>query len=111
MHPKYFKVSNRRSVLEERRNLKRARSAHAYTRGNTVKFYEWLESGPGELLPEETPVWICGDCHVGNLGPVANTKGRVEIAIRDLDQRAQDQGLARHGAMPERIARPASPTG
>ena len=31
-------------------------------------------------------VWICGDCHLGNLGPVANIKGKVEIAIRDLDQ-------------------------
>ena len=31
-------------------------------------------------------MWICGDCHLGNLGPVANVKGQVEIAIRDLDQ-------------------------
>jgi uncharacterized protein (DUF2252 family) len=31
-------------------------------------------------------VWICGDCHLGNLGPLADVKGRVEIAIRDLDQ-------------------------
>src|SRR5471032_3187298 len=31
-------------------------------------------------------VWICGDCHVGNLGPIANPKGRTEIQIRDLDQ-------------------------
>jgi uncharacterized protein (DUF2252 family) len=31
-------------------------------------------------------VWICGDCHLGNLGPVANAKGRVGIQIRDLDQ-------------------------
>ena len=32
------------------------------------------------------PVWICGDCHVGNLGPVADADGRIEIQIRDLDQ-------------------------
>ena len=32
------------------------------------------------------PVWICGDCHVGNLGPVADAKGRIDIQIRDLDQ-------------------------
>jgi uncharacterized protein (DUF2252 family) len=32
------------------------------------------------------PVWICGDCHAGNLGPVAAVDGRVAIQIRDLDQ-------------------------
>jgi uncharacterized protein (DUF2252 family) len=51
-----------------------------------VKFYEWLESKTGKLLPEGPPVWICGDCHVGNLGPMADAHGRVKIAIRDLDQ-------------------------
>ena len=63
-----------------------ARSAHAYVRGNTVKFYEWLETENGKRVPNGPPVWICGDCHVGNLGPLANVKGRVEMAIRDLDQ-------------------------
>jgi uncharacterized protein (DUF2252 family) len=63
-----------------------ARSAHAYVRGNTLKFYEWLESSTGKSVPQGPPVWICGDCHLGNLGPVADAKGRVKIAIRDLDQ-------------------------
>lgn len=63
-----------------------ARSAHAYVRGNTLKFYEWLESAGRILLPSGPPIWICGDCHIGNLGPVANAKGRVAIQIRDLDQ-------------------------
>ncbi len=55
-------------------------------RGSTVKFYDWLEnSRPGEL-PEGPPVWICGDCHIGNLGPLADAKGHVLIQIRDLDQ-------------------------
>ena len=63
-----------------------ARSAHAYVRGNTLKFYEWLESADRISLPAGPPVWICGDCHVGNLGPVANAKGHVEVQIRDLDQ-------------------------
>src|SRR6202041_2819589 len=68
------------------RNLKMARSAHAYVRGSTVKFYDWLEnSRPGEL-PGGPPVWICGDCHIGNLGPLADAKGHVLIQIRDLDQ-------------------------
>ena len=86
MKTKTTKPSERQAILEERRNLKMARSAHAYVRGNTLKFYEWLESGAGKQIPEGPPVWICGDCHVGNLGPVANVKGRVAIAIRDLDQ-------------------------
>jgi uncharacterized protein (DUF2252 family) len=28
----------------------------------------------------------CGDCHAGNLGPVADPDGRVAVQIRDLDQ-------------------------
>jgi uncharacterized protein (DUF2252 family) len=63
-----------------------ARSAHAYMRGNTVKFYEWLETATAKALPQGPPVWICGDCHVGNLGPIASLEGQVEIQIRDLDQ-------------------------
>jgi uncharacterized protein (DUF2252 family) len=78
--------TDRQAVLEERRRLKMARSAHAYVRGNTLQFYEWLKTGSGDKLPQGPPVWICGDCHVGNLGPVANADGKVEIEIRDLDQ-------------------------
>ena len=76
----------RQPILVERRNLKMARSAHAYVRGNTLKFYEWLESADRISLPAGPPIWICGDCHVGNLGPVANAKGRIAVQIRDLDQ-------------------------
>jgi len=72
-------------VLIHTRNLKMARSAHAYVRGATLKFYEWLEASGG-TLPAGPPVWICGDCHVGNLGPLADAKGRVSVQIRDLDQ-------------------------
>ncbi len=77
---------DRLRVLESSRRHKMARSAHAYVRGNTLKFYEWLDAGAGTKLPQGPPVWICGDCHVGNLGPVADSDGRVEIEIRDLDQ-------------------------
>jgi uncharacterized protein (DUF2252 family) len=63
-----------------------ARSVHAYVRGSAVKFYEWLDAQKSHSLPEGPPVWICGDCHAGNLGPVANAEGDVEIQIRDLDQ-------------------------
>jgi len=78
--------SARASKLVELRNLKMARSAGAYVRGNTVKFYEALEALPAQSVPQGPPIWICGDCHVGNLGPLANAAGRVEIQICDLDQ-------------------------
>jgi uncharacterized protein (DUF2252 family) len=81
-----IKPAHRQAVLEERRRLKMARSAHAYVRGNTLQFYEWLTAGSGSKLPQGPPIWICGDCHLGNLGPVANADGKVEIEIRDLDQ-------------------------
>ncbi|WP_026597317.1 DUF2252 family protein [Methylobacterium sp. 77] len=76
----------RAAALERQRTLKMARSAHAYVRGNTLKFYEWLDGLAQGTLPEGPPVWICGDCHVGNLGPLADADGRVDIQIRDLDQ-------------------------
>ncbi|KPW26506.1 Uncharacterized protein ALO83_03858 [Pseudomonas cannabina pv. alisalensis] len=72
--------------LTNLRNLKMARSAHAFVRGNTAQFYEWLNSQPGRRLPSGPPVWICGDCHAGNLGPTGDLKGRIDIHIRDLDQ-------------------------
>lgn len=66
---------------------KMARSAHAYVRGNTAKFYEWLEASPAaKRVPVGPSLWICGDCHLGNLGPLTNGEGRIEIQIRDLDQ-------------------------
>ena len=78
--------AERESVLERQRALKMAKSAHAYVRGNTLKFYEWLDGLPRGTLPEGPPVWICGDCHLGNLGPLADADGQVAIQIRDLDQ-------------------------
>src|SRR5258708_24873835 len=84
----YAKISRpkqRAIVLLRTRKLKMARNAHAYVRGSTVKFYEWLEDG-GRKLPPGPSVWICGDCHLGNLGPLADADGRVDVQIRDLDQ-------------------------
>jgi len=77
---------DRPRVLEQQRRRKMARSVHAYVRGNTIQFYEWLARASKESIPQGPPIWICGDCHVGNLGPVANADGHVEIEIRDLDQ-------------------------
>ncbi|WP_342651510.1 DUF2252 family protein [Pseudomonas sp. REB1044] len=78
--------SDRIDTLTQLRNLKMARSAHAYVRGSTVQFYDWLHSQSGRRLPSGPAVWICGDCHAGNLGPTGDLKGRIDIHIRDLDQ-------------------------
>ena len=79
-------ASKRSDVLEANRNRKMASSAHAYVRGNTIKFYEWLESSNAIKIPKGPAIWICGDCHLGNLGPIADAQGNIEIQIRDLDQ-------------------------
>lgn len=78
--------SARADLLKQRRNEKMARSAHAYVRGSTVQFYEWLQSQRGRRLPQGPQVWICGDCHAGNLGPTGDSHGRIDMQIRDLDQ-------------------------
>lgn len=78
--------AERAAALKARRQLKMARSAHAYVRGNTKNFYEWLEGSTGETVPAGPAIWICGDCHAGNIGPIASAKGTVSIQIRDLDQ-------------------------
>jgi uncharacterized protein (DUF2252 family) len=78
--------ARRAFALESRRNLKMASSAHAYVRGSTVQFYRWLEGRGRHLIPKGPPVWICGDCHVGNLGPLATSEGKIHVQIRDLDQ-------------------------
>src|ERR1700689_3532775 len=83
---KSLRPADRASALTTRQTLKMARSAHAYVRGSTVQFYQWLEAQKRGTLPEGPPVWICGDCHAGNLGPVAGVDGRIAIQIRDLDQ-------------------------
>jgi uncharacterized protein (DUF2252 family) len=76
----------RQPVLNAERNRKMAASAHAYVRGSTARFYEWLEASDRPALPEGPSVWICGDCHVGNLGPVASKDGGIAIQVRDFDQ-------------------------
>ncbi|WP_313901794.1 DUF2252 family protein [Methylobacterium sp. J-088] len=83
---KTFDRHERDHVLERQRERKMARSAHAYVRGNTARFYEWLDGLGSGCLPEGPPVWICGDCHLGNLGPLADADGQVDVQVRDLDQ-------------------------
>jgi uncharacterized protein (DUF2252 family) len=80
-------LPDRGSFLRGQKDLKMARSAHAYVRGNTARFYEWLaESHVSQIVPQGPAVWICGDCHLGNLGPLADGDGKVAIQIRDHDQ-------------------------
>ena len=76
---------DRAAILRDAQRLKMTRSAHAYVRGSTEKFYEWLQASAGKV-PQGPSVWICGDCHSGNLGPVASAHGQVAVQIRDLDQ-------------------------
>ncbi|MEJ0006266.1 MAG: DUF2252 family protein [Steroidobacteraceae bacterium] len=78
--------ARRAVILAERRNLKMAGSAHAYVRGSTVQFYQWLEGRGKNAVPKGPAVWICGDGHAGNLGPLAAPDGKVHVQIRDLDQ-------------------------
>ncbi len=79
-------IADRARLLERRRTTKMATSAHAYVRGNTLLFYEWLAGLDATHVPAGPAIWICGDCHVGNLGPLAGADGHVDIQIRDLDQ-------------------------
>ena len=81
-----LKPADRISILRQRQTEKMARSAHAYVRGSTINFYRWLGAQKRDILPEGPAVWICGDCHAGNLGPIADDEGRVKVQIRDLDQ-------------------------
>jgi uncharacterized protein (DUF2252 family) len=76
----------RNRLLAQRRQLKMATSAHAYVRGSTTQFYKWLEERGKRAVPQGPPVWICGDCHAGNLGPLADAEGKIHVQIRDVDQ-------------------------
>ncbi|RDS83527.1 DUF2252 domain-containing protein [Dyella monticola] len=78
--------NKRMAALEDRRRRKMAQSAHAFVRGTTERFYQWLASKKATTLPDGPDIWICGDCHLGNIGPVANDQGRVDILMRDFDQ-------------------------
>ncbi|MBB5577908.1 MULTISPECIES: DUF2252 family protein [Rhizobium] len=78
-------AKDRDSFLDSRRTLKMARSPETYIRGTTKLFYEWLDRC-SQFIPEGPAVWICGDCHLGNLGALADRDGEVAVQIRDFDQ-------------------------
>jgi len=73
-------------ALHRRRDLKMPRDAHAYVRGSTERFYAWLADTQGRNIPQGPTVWICGDAHVGNLGPTARRDEHITVELRDLDQ-------------------------
>ena len=77
---------HRSAVLDAKRELKMARSAHAFVRGSTDQFYAWVTSSATTPIPAGPAVWICGDCHIGNLGPIGHTAGTAVVEMRDLDQ-------------------------
>jgi len=83
---KIISPDERDQILVARRNKKMALSPHAYMRGNTTQYYQWLHSQRGHTLPHGPGIWICGDCHLGNLGPLADAEGKVDVQIRDFDQ-------------------------
>jgi uncharacterized protein (DUF2252 family) len=56
---KALRPADRVSALKLQQTLKMARSAHAYVRGSTVKFYEWLKDQKRGSLPEGPPVTRC----------------------------------------------------
>ncbi|WP_081472785.1 DUF2252 family protein [Burkholderia ambifaria] len=76
----------RAHILADLRSSKMARSIHTYTRGSAEHFYAWLADHRSGTLPDGPAIWIGGDCHLGNLGPVASKTGEVAVQIRDLDQ-------------------------
>jgi uncharacterized protein (DUF2252 family) len=77
----------RARLLNAGRAREMARSAHAFVRGNTAHFYAMLADSPiAKHVPTGPAVWICGDCHLGNLGPLSDGEGQIDVQIRDLDQ-------------------------
>lgn len=83
---KFPTLQARQDTLQLRRTEKMSWSPHAYVRGNTAQYYEWLHGQHGHAMPQGPAIWICGDCHVGNLGPLADADGHVKVQVRDFDQ-------------------------
>ncbi|MBN8839110.1 MAG: DUF2252 family protein [Sphingomonadales bacterium] len=74
----------RQTVFARYRELKMARSVN-FARGAIADFYQWPDDAP-TATPDLPRARICGDYHIGYLGPPADEAARVHIEIRDLDQ-------------------------
>jgi uncharacterized protein (DUF2252 family) len=71
----------RREILIARRNKKMALSPHAYMRVNITQYYEWLHSQRGHAMPHGPSIWICGDCHLGKIGPLDDTTDKFSQCV------------------------------
>ena len=76
----------RAPLLENIRKTKTARSPHAYVRGNTVRYYQWLDRVESGALPEGPAIWIRGDATSAILAqsetPGARCRFEFVISIR-----------------------------
>ena len=78
--------AQRGEQLERLKNYKTAVSAHAFVRATPTMFYEELSGKHGKSLPDGPPIWISGDCHVENLGAVADARGVASVEMNDFDE-------------------------
>ena len=77
----------RAELLSTTRARKMARSAHAYVRGNTRQFYEWLEAQPRRIAARRAGrSGSAATATSATSGRSPTCTGGVEIQIRDLDQ-------------------------
>ncbi len=76
----------RQARLQDLQDTKMSESAHGFVRASLPLFYRTLEERPGHSFPLGPPVWICGDCHVENVGAVADAAGVTELSLNDLDE-------------------------
>jgi hypothetical protein len=37
------------------------------------------EKHSARIIPEGPPIWICGDCHIGNIGPLADSRAKSKF--------------------------------
>ena len=102
----FTRPEGRGATLTKTRNLKMARSPHACVRGNTVKFYEWLESLKSGTLPDGPPVWICGDCHVGSPVRHDTYTSRSERVIDSRQHKRRGQSYLARGTVSRFYSRP-----
>jgi uncharacterized protein (DUF2252 family) len=88
---------DRKRLLDQTRNLKMARSPHRYVRGSIAKFYQRVDDLKGGAIPECSAILIHGDCHSGNLGPIANRDGAIAASPsrRDESSHPGDRHVAR----------------
>ncbi|WXA96174.1 DUF2252 domain-containing protein [Pendulispora brunnea] len=66
--------------------MKMAKCVQAFVRGSPERFSEWFDTAANRNVPVGPQIWICGDCHVGNIGPLGDASQHVSVEVRDVDQ-------------------------